>query len=129
MSRPAETRNPQVVPQHPAILPAANPGLASDPTYRFAASHSLLQSHGAGMGGVSHPGALLSNNPVLQQMVNRAMGEVRAADKATRQLIQIDITAKQLALQIAEYEEMVNSQEQPGGPASCQQVMGDESGA
>ena len=75
------------------------------------------------MGGVSHPAALLTNNPMLQQMVNRAMVDVRSADKATRQLIQIDITAKQLALQIAEYEEMIGNQEPPG-----QQVM-DDSGA
>ncbi len=119
-----ETRNPQVVPQHPAILPASTVALASDPTYRFAPStHPLLQSHGTAMGGVSHPAALLTNNPMLQQMVNRAMVDVRSADKATRQLIQIDITAKQLALQIAEYEEMIGNQEPPG-----QQVM-DDSGA
>lgn len=110
-------------------MPAASAGLANDPTYRFAAPHPLLQSHGAAMGGVNHPAALLTSNPVLQQMVNRAMGEVRAADKATRQLIQIDITAKQLALQLAEYEELVNGQEPPGGPVPGQQVMGDESGA
>jgi len=119
-----ETRNPQVVPQHAAILPASTAGLAGDPTYRFAASHPLLQSQGAAMGGVNHPAALLTNNPMLQQMVNRAIGEVRSADRATRQLIQIDITAKQLALQLAEYEEMVGNQEPSVG-----QVMGDDSGA
>jgi 3-dehydrosphinganine reductase len=122
-----ETRNPQAVPQHPAILPAATAGLANDPTYRFAtASHPLLQPHAPAMGAVNHPGGLLINNPVLQQMVNRAMVEVRQADKPTRQLIQIEIAAKQLALQIVECEEMVNGQEPPGGP---QQVMGDDSGA
>lgn len=126
----AETRNPQAVPQHPTILPAATAGLTNDPTYRFAAaSHPLLQPHGPAMGGVSHPGGLLINNPVLQGMVNRAMVEVRQADKATRQLIQIEIAAKQLALQIVECEEMVNGQEQPGGPVPGQQVMGDDSGA
>jgi 3-dehydrosphinganine reductase len=82
------------------------------------------------MGGVSHPGGtLFTNNPVLQQMVTRAMGEVRAADKATRQLIQIDITAKQLALQIAEYEEMVGGGgHQEAGPGGQQVMGGDESG-
>ncbi|KAL2137359.1 hypothetical protein VTI74DRAFT_3299 [Chaetomium olivicolor] len=124
-----ETRNPQVVTQHPAIMPATGAALTADPGYRFAASHALLQSHGAAMGGVSHPSALVSNNAVLQQMVSRAMNEVRNADKTMRQLIQIDITAKQLALQIAEYEEMVANQETPGGPVPGQQVMGDESGA
>ncbi|KAK4106106.1 NAD(P)-binding protein [Parathielavia hyrcaniae] len=120
-----ETRNIQVIPQHSAILPATAPGLAgSDPTYRFSTPHPLLQSHAPAMGSVSHAGTLWTSNPVLQQMVQRAMAEVRAADKATRQLIQIDVTAKQLALQIAEYEDMVSSQGSPGG----QQVMGDESG-
>jgi len=35
------------------------------------------------------------------------MNEVRAADAVTRQLIKMDITAKQLALQMLEYEELV----------------------
>ncbi|KAK4239989.1 hypothetical protein C8A03DRAFT_42449 [Achaetomium macrosporum] len=125
-----ETRNPQVVAQHPAILPASGASLASDPGYRFTtATHPLLQSHGAAVGGVNHPGALLTNNPMLQQMVNRAMGEVRAADKATRQLMLIDITAKQLALHIADYEEMIASQDAGGGHVPGQQVMGDDAGA
>ncbi|KAL2016234.1 hypothetical protein VTK56DRAFT_4039 [Thermocarpiscus australiensis] len=123
-----ETRNPQAVPQHQTMMPAGPAALASDTAYRFAATHPLLQPQGSAMGGVNH-GALFTNNPVLQQMVNRAMGEVRAADKATRQLIQIDITAKQLALQIAEYEEAMSGQEASAGPVPGQQVMGDESGA
>ncbi|KAJ4304066.1 3-dehydrosphinganine reductase [Collariella sp. IMI 366227] len=123
-----ETRNPQVVSQHPTIMPATNPGLAPEAAYRFTASHALMQSHGAGMGAVNHPSTMVTNNAVLQQMVTRAMNEVRNADKATRQLIQIDCTAKQLALQIAEYEEMVGGQDQTGGGVG-QQVMGDESGA
>ncbi|KXX73154.1 hypothetical protein MMYC01_210211 [Madurella mycetomatis] len=124
-----ETRNPQAVQQHPAIMPAGPAGLAADPAYRFQAPHPLLQSHGAAMGNVGHGGPLLATSPVFQQMLSRAMGEVRAADKATRQLILIDITAKQLALQIAEYEEMVGNQEPPGGPLQCQQGMGDEGGS
>ncbi|KAH6624283.1 hypothetical protein B0J18DRAFT_173692 [Chaetomium sp. MPI-SDFR-AT-0129] len=120
-----ETRNPQAVAQHPAILPAAPAGFSNDPGYRLgAASHPLLPHGAAALGGVTHPGGLLINNPVLQQMVNRAMGEVRQADKATRQLIRIEIAAKQLALQIVETEEMVNHQDQAG-----QQVLSDESGA
>lgn len=109
-------------------MPATNPGLAPEAAYRFTASHALMQSHGATMGAVNHPSTMVTNNAVLQQMVTRAMNEVRNADKATRQLIQIDVTAKQLALQIAEYEEMVGGQDQTGGGVG-QQVMGDESGA
>ncbi|KAK0703117.1 hypothetical protein B0T26DRAFT_876245 [Lasiosphaeria miniovina] len=59
--------------------------------------------------------------------------DLRGADKATRQLILIDITAKQLALQIVEYEEMAavqdpqQQQQQPGGPGiSRQGGMGDD---
>jgi 3-dehydrosphinganine reductase len=69
---------------------------------------------------------MFTNNPMLQQMIARAMNEVRGSDKATRQLLQIDIAAKQLALQLAEYEEMLANANQDG---QGQQVMGDESGA
>ena len=62
-------------------------------------------------------------------MLSQAMNEVRSSDKRTRQLMHIEIAAKQLALQIAEYEDMIGSQEPPGGPSSGQQVMGDEPGA
>jgi len=57
-------------------------------------------------------------------MMARAMSDVRSSDRATRQLMQIDIAAKQLALQIAAYEDMVGGQDD-----QSQQVMGDESGA
>jgi 3-dehydrosphinganine reductase len=112
-------------------MPASTAGLAADPSYRFQAAHPLLQPHGAAaMGTVGHGGTMLTNNPLFQQMLTRAMGEVRAADKVTRQLIMIDITAKQLALQIAEYEEMVggNQEQPPSGPVPGQQGMGDEAG-
>lgn len=62
-------------------------------------------------------------------MVNKAVSDVRQADKATRQLILIDITAKQLALQIAEYEEMTSNQDNSGGQGPGQQMMGDDGGA
>jgi 3-dehydrosphinganine reductase len=67
---------------------------------------------------------MFTNNTMLQQMITRAMNDVRTSDKATRQLMQIDIAAKQLALHLAEYEDLVGSQDGQG-----QQVMGDESGA
>lgn len=63
-------------------------------------------------------------------MLNRAMSEVRSADKATRQLILIECTAKQLALQMIDYEDMISSQEQSGnagGPG--QQGLGEDAGA
>lgn len=127
--RITETRNPQAVSQHPSIMPSTSAGLPPDAGYRtFAPPHGLLPSApNPQMGGMPHTG-LLTNNPVLQHMVNKAMVEVRQADKANRQLILIDITAKQLALQIVEYEEMAN-QESSGGQGPGQQIMGDDGGA
>ncbi|KAK0709157.1 hypothetical protein B0T26DRAFT_652701 [Lasiosphaeria miniovina] len=138
-----ETRNPQLAQQqqqqqqqHPPIIPTSAVGLsATDPTYHYPTPHSLAHATIVG-GAVAHP-ALLTSNPMLQQMVTRAMTDVRGADKATRQLILIDITAKQLALQIVEYEEMAagqdpqqQQQQQPGGPGiSRQGGMGDDTGA
>ncbi|KAK3375371.1 hypothetical protein B0H63DRAFT_277437 [Podospora didyma] len=127
-----ETRNPQLPQQqHAAILPTGNVVLpTADPTYHFPSTHGVVSSHGSAMGGSVGHAALLSSNPMLQQMVSRALGEVRVADKASRQLILIDITAKQLALQIVEYEETMQSQEHAGGPGSSRQGgMGDDSGA
>lgn len=46
-----------------------------------------------------------SNDPVVRYTVERAMAEVRSADRRTRQIMMIEIAAKQLALQIVEYEE------------------------
>ncbi|KAK0630761.1 hypothetical protein B0T17DRAFT_230598 [Bombardia bombarda] len=124
-----ETRNPQVVQQHHNLMPAGTAGLPVDASYRFTTPHALIPSaHTAAMGSVSNP-LLSTTNSMIQDVINKAMGDVRMADKATRQLIMIETTAKQLALQIAEYEDMVNNQEAPGGPGSSQQVMGDDSGA
>ncbi|KAM7207359.1 Protein of unknown function (DUF3716) domain containing protein [Naviculisporaceae sp. PSN 640] len=120
-----ETRNPQA---NSNIMQAAAGGVPADAAYRgFAGPHGLMPgAPNPVMGGI-HAG-LMTANPVLQHMVNKAMADVRQADKATRQLILIDITAKQLALQIAEYEEMTSNQDNTGqGPG--QQIMGDDGGA
>ena len=108
------------------MIPTAATGLPADPNFRYNANpHALL-------GGPSintvNP-ALFTTNPMLQHMINKAIGEVRAADKVTRQLLKIDITAKQLAMQMAEYEEMVNQQDPSGGQGPGGQIMGDDSGA
>jgi hypothetical protein len=62
---------------------------------------------GAGVGQAAL-GNFMTSNPMLLHAINRAMGEVRSSDKATRQLIQIESTARQLAIQIADYEDMIN---------------------
>lgn len=69
-------------------------------------------------------------NPMLGHLITRAMAEVRTADKATRQLIDLECTAKKLALQMVEYEELISSQDQSGnagGPG--QQGLGEDAGA
>lgn len=48
-----------------------------------------------------------TNDPVARYAIDRAVAEVRAADKKTRQLIAIEVKAKLLALQIVEYEDAV----------------------
>ncbi|KAK3997323.1 hypothetical protein QBC44DRAFT_364631 [Cladorrhinum sp. PSN332] len=136
-----ETRT-QNINQHPNILPANNAAMAADPAYRFTANPHLLQSqvgqvgqvgqaHANAIGNVAFPGVMLPQTSMVQDVLNKAYNEVRQADKATRLLHQIQCTAKQLALQIVEYEELTGgAQEQhPGISGPGQQVMGDEGGA
>ena len=47
----------------------------------------------------------------VRYMVERCMSDVRAADKKARQLIKVEIAAKQLALEILQYEEIVASED------------------
>jgi hypothetical protein len=56
-----------------------------------------------------------SNDPVVRYTVERAMAEVRSADRRTRHLMMIEIAAKQLALQIIEYEELAGGGSGGGG--------------
>ncbi|KAK0623008.1 hypothetical protein B0T14DRAFT_426493 [Immersiella caudata] len=122
-----ETRNAQHTPQHPAIISGTSTGLPADQAYRFATPHSLVPPvPGPSLTNLAHHSAMFTNNTMLQQIITRAISEVRGSDKATRQLLQIDATAKQLALQVAEYEEMLANANQDG---QGQHVMGDESGA
>ncbi|KAM7221392.1 Protein of unknown function (DUF3716) domain containing protein [Rhypophila decipiens] len=117
-----DTRNPQV---NPNVMPSAAGSVPPDASFRgFPPAHAL----NPGLGGM-YGGGLLTNNPMIQQIVNKAMTEVRQADKANRQLMLIDITAKQLALHMAEYEELINNQDNAGVPGPGQQMMGDDGGA
>jgi hypothetical protein len=50
----------------------------------------------------------------VRYTVERSISDVRAADKKARQLIKIEIAAKQLALQILEYEELSAHDEHDG---------------
>jgi len=112
---PQETRNPQA--HHPGMIsnPSAPP---SDPSASYVlhaaapppAQPQLSQPlHQATPGGGNNATlaalAAGSNDPLVRFTVERAMAEVRSADRRTRQIMMIDIAAKQLALQIVEYEE------------------------
>jgi hypothetical protein len=59
-------------------------------------------------------GAHIAADPVVRYTVERAMAEVRAADKRTRQMMLVEIAARQLAIQIVEYEEA--GRDEPSGP-------------
>ncbi|KAK4194268.1 putative 3-ketodihydrosphingosine reductase tsc-10 [Triangularia verruculosa] len=132
-----ETRTQQPMAQHPGIIPTAGAALPADANYRYTPTHSLLPpAHSNAMQAINFTGGgvpSLNNNPLLQQLVSKAMSEVRAADRATRLFYQLEVTAKQLALQYAEYEEATAGQNQPGGAGNQigtgQHGMGDDGSA
>ncbi|KAJ9154851.1 hypothetical protein NKR23_g2220 [Pleurostoma richardsiae] len=53
-----------------------------------------------------------SDDPNVRYTVEKAIADVRRADRSTRHLMKIEIKAKQLALEIVEYEEAVQQQQQ-----------------
>jgi 3-dehydrosphinganine reductase len=65
-------------------------------------------------------------NPMVQYHLNNAMNSVRTTDKKARQLMMIELAAKQLALHIAEYEETLAGEDASGGVPPGPSVMGDE---
>ncbi|KAK1756117.1 hypothetical protein QBC47DRAFT_180403 [Echria macrotheca] len=120
-----ETRNPQTQ-QHPSMIQGTTASLPADPSYRFATPHAMMPSApGPSLGDVHQPHQF-TTSPLVQNIIARAMAEVRAGDQANRHLMHIEIAAKQLALHIVEYEDAVASQEAGQNPG--QQVLGDESG-
>ncbi|RYP56670.1 hypothetical protein DL771_011704 [Monosporascus sp. 5C6A] len=52
-----------------------------------------------------------SENPVVRFTVERAMAEMRAADKKTRYMLMVEAAARQLAFNIAQYEEAVQEEQ------------------
>ena len=88
------------------VPPSAQPQLSQ-------AHLPTTPAHNATLAALGQQG---SNDPVVRYTVERAMAEVRSADRRTRQIMMIEIAAKQLALQIVEYEEangnVANSQQQ-----------------
>lgn len=64
-----------------------------------------------------------SSDPVVRYTVEQAMAQVRGADKKTRYMLMIEAAARQLAFQIALYEETVQEEQQQQGPPPA--VMSD----
>ncbi|KAI0195136.1 hypothetical protein EV127DRAFT_179753 [Xylaria flabelliformis] len=63
-----------------------------------------------------------SSDPVVRYTVEQAMAQVRGADKKTRYMLMIEAAARQLAFQIAMYEESAQEEQQQGPPPA---VMND----
>ncbi|KAI1423842.1 hypothetical protein F5Y12DRAFT_510184 [Xylaria sp. FL1777] len=64
-----------------------------------------------------------SSDPVVRYTVEQAMAQVRGADKKTRYMLMIEAAARQLAFQIAMYEDTVQEEQQQQGPPPA--VMND----
>ncbi|KAI1180261.1 hypothetical protein F4777DRAFT_529389 [Nemania sp. FL0916] len=63
-----------------------------------------------------------SSDPVVRYTVEQAMAQVRGADKKTRYMLMVEAAARQLAFQIAMYEETIQEEQQQGQPPA---VMND----
>lgn len=114
-------------------LPPISTGVASSPATAGGLSSTspfgagTFTGHHAGAAG-SSIAALLStvtstSDPVLRQAIERTMeqtlAELRSPDRARRQLMLVEIAARQLAVHIAEYEaEVARQQQQPAARAA-----------
>ena len=59
----------------------------------------------AALGGFNYVSVPSASDPVVRYTVERAMADLRAADKRTRQMLMIEVAAKQLAWNILQFEE------------------------
>ena len=66
----------------------------------------------AAIGQFNYVSTPASADPLVRYQIERAMADVRAADRKTRQLLLIEATAKQLAHQIVTYEEILQDEQQ-----------------
>ncbi|KAI0014173.1 hypothetical protein F4779DRAFT_561006 [Xylariaceae sp. FL0662B] len=64
-----------------------------------------------------------SADPVVRYTVEQAMAQVRSADRKTRRMLLVEAAARQLAYQIAEYEEAIQDEQDHGPP---QAVMNEQ---
>ncbi|KAI1847830.1 hypothetical protein JX265_009258 [Neoarthrinium moseri] len=64
----------------------------------------------AALGGFNYVSGPASADPVVKYTIERAMADIRAADKRTRHMLMIEAAAKQLAFQIVAYEDTVHEE-------------------
>ncbi|TPX15571.1 uncharacterized protein E0L32_004269 [Thyridium curvatum] len=123
LASPADA-NPYAIPPPSATAQA----LAS----QVAAAAATATTAAAGGGGAAghqlgssfnFAAALAANDPMVRFTVERAMAEVRGADPKSRQLMLVEIAAKQLALHMIEYEEMGGG---GGGAAGAGAAVGQD---
>lgn len=117
-----------LAPPHHHAYPPLPPGPPVDPA-TYAGSQLPLpavpgSAGGVPMGGFALP-ATYSNDPRVAYTLQRAIDDTRRADRTQRHFMKIEIAAKQLALQIVEFEESgLDEQDYPSPPAAAP----DESG-
>lgn len=120
---------------HPHSYVAGGPTALPDTSGAYAAMNPSMPMGAAPVGPSSAAAAALgglnmaaaaggsplvasSSDPIVRYTVDRAMAEVRTADRRARQIIAIEVAAKQLALNILAYEEDAGHDEQGGGVGS-----------
>ncbi|ORY69675.1 uncharacterized protein BCR38DRAFT_419772 [Pseudomassariella vexata] len=64
------------------------------------------------LGGFNYVSAPASADPVVRYTIERAMADIRAADKKTRQMLLIEAAARELAFRVVSYEEAAQEEQQ-----------------
>lgn len=125
-----ETRNLQGHPlsqqgQHQAQALQTAVGSSSQDPYAVPSPLALAPPPSAPAGNVNFESSFSMTDAAVRYMVERCMSDVRAADKKARQLIKVEIAAKQLALEILQYEKIVAGEdhEAHGADAAGQPVQ------
>lgn len=99
-----ETRNPQA---HGTPVVNTDPNAFPMPAMPASAMGSFSF--------VSNP----TTDPVVKYTIEQAMSQMRAADRKTRQMLLIDASAKQLAFNIAAYEDAVQEEQEQNHAADA----------
>lgn len=124
-TRHANIQNPHHT-SHQQVVLAPGPPSLPDGNHQYDLATAMLhQPSGPGQAGSSNavggdahtsvqlPTPFISVNPTVRYVVEQALAEARGSDRRARQLIKVEIAAKQLALRIAEYEDAVAGDHNP----------------